>query len=969
MQLRTLLSAVCLYLSIGLIQGQESRTYDGSENNPNHFEWGAANIQMPRLSPAVYADGISSIGGNDRPNPRVVSNGVFSQDDLFNDPRNMSDYCWVWGQFIDHDITLVPDAQDFMYIQVPQGDEDFDPWNTGAALIPMRRSASIAGSGTDVDNPLEHINAISSFLDGSAVYGANAAHASWLRTHSNGKMKTSTGNLLPYNTFNGEYAFIVDDNAPHMEDATGQLEKLFVAGDVRVNENTVLTAIHTLMVREHNRLCDEIKLENPVWGDELIYQQARRTVGGIISAITYEEWLPAMGVYLEEYFGYNENINPAVFNEFSGAAFRMGHTLLSSTILRMDMEGNTVPQGNLSLKDAFFQPTTLAEGGGLESIFKGLATQVQQNMDGKVIDDVRNFLFGPAGAGGLDLAAINIARGRERGLADFNTIRAALGLTTYTDFEDLTNDDELANILANDLNYDIDNLDAWVGMLTENQMPDALLGETVMEIMKVQFTNIRDGDRYYFENDAILTSEEKATIKATRLHDVVMRNTTIPVIQEDLFFAMPHEMLCTATVAAANLGGLLQTDNGVSILGVEVAIAMGENENSTDTLTSTDIGFILENAATCSAYTITPNKNTNHKNGVTTADLVAIRRHILGLEPFTTPYQMIAADANGNNGVATSDMVEIRRLILNINQTFTNNTSWKFVDAAYEFPTTLNPWEEIFPQNVTVISLQEELMNANFVAVKIGDVNGTVNPNEFGGSADERTSEEPFVFTLDDAQLNVGEQHTIVFNTKEIMGIEGFQFTLNYDTEHLEFVKMTGGVLPDFGAQNYHVMPAAGAVTVSWNSDSAFNAQADLFQVTFRAKQSLKVMSEVLTINSRYTQAEAYTREEEKETKDIAVLFNGTNGAILVHNKFELYQNMPNPVADKTTFDFYLPKAGAAIISLTDAAGKTLKVLESSFSEGMNTVSISKADIGVQGTIFYSIESEFGLVTKQMIVL
>ena len=348
---------------------------------------------------------------------------------------------------------------------------------------------------------------------------------------------------------------------------------------------------------------------------------------------------------------------------------------------------------------------------------------------------------------------------------------------------------------------------------------------------------------------------------------------------------------------------------------------------------------------------------------------MAIRRHILGLEQFTTPYQMLAADANGSNSVATSDMVEIRRLILNINQEFPNNTSWKFIDSAYEFPTALNPWEEDFPQTITTTSLQGELTDVNFVAVKIGDVNNTVNPDAFADDADERTSGEPFVFTLDDEQLNVGKQHTVTFNAKDIAGIEGFQFTLNYNTEYLEFVKMESGVLPDFGTQNYFVMQDAGAVTVSWNSDVPFNVEADLFQVTFQAKQSTKLMSEVLTINSRYTQAEAYKRGEEKEIKDIAVLFNGANGAVLVHNKFELYQNMPNPVADKTTFDFYLPKAGAATITLTDATGKTLKILENNFDEGMNTISISRSEIGAQGVVFYTIESEFGLVMKQMIVL
>ena len=163
---------------------------------------------------------------------------------------------------------------------------------------------------------------------------------------------------------NGELTNNVDHNAPEMADAVGASVRFFVAGDIRANENVLLTAFHTLFVREHNRLCDELVLENPTWSDEELYQYARKMVGGFLQSISYQEWLPAMGIHVPHYEGYDEDVNPAIMNIFSGAAFRM-HSLINPEILRMDNDGNTISFGNLSLKDAFFNPAQIYNRGCL----------------------------------------------------------------------------------------------------------------------------------------------------------------------------------------------------------------------------------------------------------------------------------------------------------------------------------------------------------------------------------------------------------------------------------------------------------------------------------------------------------------------------------------------------------------------------------------------------------------------------
>ncbi len=531
------LAAFLFVFNFGI--SQEVRSVDGFGNNKANPELGSTGSLILVNTVTAYSDSISSPAAPDRENPRVISNVLFSQEGIFNDKKSLSDYNWVFGQFIDHDISLVdnsnPNDREEVLIIVPPADDKF--FGIGQ-VIPMMRSKAVAGTGTNINNPRRHANEITSFLDGSNIYGSDETRAIWLRSFIDGKLKVSSNNLLPWNTLNGEFNSTVDPSAPFMADDTKSNVKLFVAGDIRANENPLLIAVHTLFVREHNRQCTILKNQNPTWDDEQLYQHAKRLTTATLQSIAYNEWLPAQGIVVPAYQGYSENIDPSISNVFSAAAFRMGHTLINSNIIRMDNKGNS-SNGQISLRDAFFNPFTVNLSGGIEPFLKGMGTQVQQELDCKIIDDVRNFLFGAPGEGGLDLAAININRGRERGLPDYNTVRENFGLPRVSKFTDICSDINVSSKL--ELLYgSVNNIDPWVGMLAEDHMKNAIFGELVMTIVERQFRQIRDGDRFYYANDAAISEAEKEKISKITFQELIMNNTEISLMQPNVFVAMEH---------------------------------------------------------------------------------------------------------------------------------------------------------------------------------------------------------------------------------------------------------------------------------------------------------------------------------------------------------------------------------------------------------------------------------------------
>ena len=508
------------------IAAVEFRSIDGSENNLANPEWGTSESQLIRLTSSAYDNGTSTPRGgisSSLPSPRVISNIVFDQAELIPNSAGVSDWLWQWGQFIDHDLDLTPAGSEAFNIPVPTGDPDFNSNNIG-----FERSIFDSSTGTR-----EQINKITAYIDGSNVYGSDEERAEALRTNDGtGKLNTTIGDngevLLPFNTAG-------------LENENSESDTLFLAGDIRANEQVGLTAAHTLFVREHNRLAEEIgqRLDNgetelvdlfeesELSRGDFIYEAARRIVGAEIQAITYNEFLPLLlgNNALDNYSGYGGNVNAGISNEFSTAAFRFGHTMLSPTLQNGTAEG-------LALEDAFFKPN-LVKTGGIDDLLEGLASQEAQAVDAMVIDDVRNLLFDPFGVNVSDLASLNIQRGRDHGIASYTEVRQELGLDPITNFAQITSDPEVQADLEAAYGT-VNKVDLWVGGLAEDPANGALVGETFQEILANQFTRLRDGDRFYYENDQLL-SVLAPNIEQTRLSDVILDNSSIASIQQNVF--------------------------------------------------------------------------------------------------------------------------------------------------------------------------------------------------------------------------------------------------------------------------------------------------------------------------------------------------------------------------------------------------------------------------------------------------
>jgi hypothetical protein len=456
----------------------EVRSLDGSYNNRAHPSWGQAGTPYRRVAPARYADGVGAQASG--PSPRYVSNRIFNDlgQNLFSE-RGVSQWVWTWGQFMDHTFGLAQDGGE----KSPIGFDAADPleaFRNDFGSISFTRDSAAPATAASQANPRQQTNTVSSYIDGWPLYGGTATRLEWLRegpldgtlTNNGPRLVLQPGGYLPRATHRGNAAA-----APAMA-VDGQLrghpQDRVVAGDVRANENIALTAVHTLFAREHNRIVAALPAQMPA---ELKFQIARRVIGAEQQFITYNEFLPSVGVRLGRYRGYRPNVDATLGNEFATVGYR-AHSMIHgefeltasaaayspaqlAALHAMGVEVKAADEpGQLelvvSLNTAFFQPD-LVPAIGLGPILAGLGAESQYNNDEQMDNALRSVLFqvpGPAATdpaacfedptaagcfqGVVDLGALDIQRGRDHGMPSYNGLRRAFGLRPVRSFAEIT---------------------------------------------------------------------------------------------------------------------------------------------------------------------------------------------------------------------------------------------------------------------------------------------------------------------------------------------------------------------------------------------------------------------------------------------------------------------------------------------------------------------------------------------------
>jgi len=491
--------------SITLLQA--FRPIGGAGNNLDNPSFDATTGSPElNLAPLSFAPGTANglIGG---PNPRTISNiisggtGAQGQDGQTTDPV-ASAWLYVWGQFVDHDLGLeaAPLTTAAINITIPANDPSVSP----GTVISMTRSVR-----SPVTNTI--VNTAAGYLDLSQLYGSTQEIAESLR-NADGSLKASPdGQSLP----------IVDG--------------VFESGDPRVMENPELTATTTLFMREHNNWVGQLKAQNPGWSGDQLYNMARAITTAEYENIVYSEYLPVLiGPVLGPYSGYDSSQNAQISQEFSAAAFRVGHTQVSDTQEGVNNAGVTTFSEGLG--QAFFNSPETDIANGIDPLLRSLSLDFAQATDVYVVATLRNLLAASLVGGGvdlIDLIAIDVQRERDLGLGSLNQTRQALGLAPYQSFAALTSDPVLQTNLK--IVYGtINQVDLFIGGLAETHAPNAVVGPTFQRIIGDQFSALRAGDRFFWLNQGF-DPATTTMIANTTLADIILRNTDTSALQPHVF--------------------------------------------------------------------------------------------------------------------------------------------------------------------------------------------------------------------------------------------------------------------------------------------------------------------------------------------------------------------------------------------------------------------------------------------------
>ncbi len=416
------------------------------------------------------------------------------------------------------------------------------------------------------------------------------------------------------------------------------------------------------------------------------------------------------------------------------------------------------------------------------------------------------------------------------------------------------------------------------------------------------------------------------------------------------------------------VGGIVETEEIEAVEKVKVQMTDQSGQIMSTFITDKDGKYRFTNPLL--TYTVKPGRNDDHKNGVSTLDLVGIQKHLLGLKPFTSPYKLIAADANNSESVSALDLVEIRKLILGLYVEFPKNTSWRFVDANFEFDDPSSPWP--FAESIELESGMS--LNEDFVGIKVGDVNGTVAAN--ASQITTRGARHVLDLILDDRDVKAGDQVEIPVYGMNFEEMVGFQMTL--ETKGLTFTGVESGAI---NMPSDYVAAHDGAITMSWANLSALSEpvsirhDAALFTLHFTATTDGS-LSTMLAATSRITAAEAYRSslvpdpvgvENDEEILDIALQFVKLGTGIRVV-EYALYQNEPNPFSDQTLIGFELPEAMPATMIIYDLHGRVVFKQEGSYNAGYNEIYVKSKELRADGAYYYRLNAGDFTATKKFIL-
>lgn len=517
------------------------RSFDGRCTHPGKPYSGSAKTPLYsyfNLNSRVMA-------GDKLPNPRRISNVLCYQDEesVIDNDYKLTEFATFFGQFLDHNIVMTSNDMENTFavqnISLPSDDPRDD-----ISYIKFNRNVKANRQGKQNGPGWNRaINVLPSAIDLFGVYG-NEALSKELRhiSERDGRLTAflrtfeETIPLLPRNDekINSKDRAM---NAPKTDPSN--YKNFFIAGDSRCNENPQLTALHTLFLRNHNRLVAAIDEHfNEMKDDEWLFQSARRVNQAYFQSIVYNEYLPAMiGWKLADCRRTMNGVDCfdprqefGVSDIFSVAAFRLGHSMVGSFVNRKNNDLSDLDI--LKLEDTFFSGSSLLEKDLINPYFRGAAWNQAQKIDRFIVEALRNNLFEHVpGEDGIDLAALNIQRGRDANLPSFADVKKRFLNKKVRGFKDITKD-KLTIDLLQQLYKKVQDVDLWVGLLCEDHDHDAPMGPTSVAIWIDEFERLREGDAYFYLNrnmydPELLQFEELSKIlngKGKTMKDLIFLN-------------------------------------------------------------------------------------------------------------------------------------------------------------------------------------------------------------------------------------------------------------------------------------------------------------------------------------------------------------------------------------------------------------------------------------------------------------